>query len=122
MTEKQYTGPRQEWEQDALRAVPNRLVADIVSDARRGISQSASLIPEKQRAAEAERPVSGGVIERGPPPGINYIDRMCDAADRADQIARARVELENRWIESHFEKGPRIERDYNPFAKPEMDE
>ena len=114
--------PRQEWQIDAQRAVGNRLMADVVADFRRPLSNSASMIPEKQRAAGTERPPSGGgTVEVRPPPGVNYIDRMCDAADRQEQIARARIELENQWIESHFTKGPRIERDYNPFSGPQMD-
>ena len=50
-----------------------------------------------------------------PPSGIDYIDQMCDAQDRADRAAAIRQRIENDWIESHFEKGPRIEVEYNPF-------
>jgi hypothetical protein len=89
----------------ANRAVPDRLIRDLVADARKGISQSASMIPDRQRSEDKPRAPSGGTVEIKPPPGIDIIDRMCEAQSRADRAAAIRQRIENDWIESHFEKG-----------------
>jgi hypothetical protein len=96
---------RQEWEIDALRAVDSGLVADVVSDFRRPISRSHSLIPESQREPEIDhRPASGGTIPLATYSHINIIDQICDADARRDYIARLRQEAENRWIEQKLER------------------
>jgi hypothetical protein len=51
------------------------------------------------------------------PPGIETIDRMVAAQDRIDRLAALRQRVETDWIEAHFERGPRIESEYNPFDK-----
>ena len=68
-------------------------MADIIQ-ASRLRSHSASLIPDRQRSEEKPRAVSGGSVPIQPPPGIADIDRLCDAADRADRAAAARVRME----------------------------
>jgi hypothetical protein len=108
---------RAEWQLDAERAVPTSLVRDIVGDAYRGISQSASLIPPRQRAAEEAPIPSGGIAPLAQPPGIAIIDAMCEAADKRDRINAIRQRVENAWIESHFEKGPRVAREYHPLRQ-----
>jgi hypothetical protein len=113
--------PRQEWEIDALRAVPDRLVADIVGDAYRGISKSASMISEKQRSSEPERLASGSTAEVKPPPGIDIIDRMCAEQDRLDRAAAIRQRVEADWIEHLLEKPSRVAKDYNPYSKEWLD-
>jgi len=50
-----------------------------------------------------------------PPSGIDYIDRMCAEQSRADRAAAIRQRMEAEWIDFHFEKGPRIESEYNPL-------
>jgi hypothetical protein len=61
--------------------------------------------------------VSGGTVEIKPPPGIDHIDRLCEAAARNDRLAAIKQRIENDWIEAHFDKGPRIETEYNPFDR-----
>ena len=84
----------------ATQAVGDRLMADIVADARKGISQSASMISDRQRSEEKPRPASGGSMPIQPPPGINIIDRMCDAQDRIDRAAAMRVRVETELAEA----------------------
>ena len=101
----------------ATQAVNDRLMADIVADARRGISQSASMIPPSRAPA---KPKGSGWQDAAPlqqPPGIDHIDRMCEAQSRADHVAALRQRVENEWIESHFNKKPLVQTDYNPFDK-----
>lgn len=73
---------------------------DAIADSRRGISPSASMIPERQRAAEQERPVNGGgFVEVKPPPGVDLIDRMVATQDRQDHLVRVRQAAELAEIE-----------------------
>jgi hypothetical protein len=89
--------------------------------ANRNIPHSASMMPDRQRAAEEPpRAPSGGTVPIASPPGVNYVDALCDAADRRDRIAAIRAAQEAAWIESHFEKPPRIETDYEPFSAENM--
>jgi hypothetical protein len=102
----------------AANAVGNRLVRDLVNDFRRPISQSASPIPPARE--KSVRPKGSGWQDAQPvsqPPGINIIDKMCDEQDRAAKIASIRQRAENAWIESHFDKKPRVQSDYNPFDR-----
>jgi hypothetical protein len=101
----------------AAGAVNDRLMADIVNDFRRPRPQSASMIPDKQRSEDAPHRASGGTAPLRQQPGIDIIDRMCDAQDRADRAAAIRQQVETEWIESHFDKGPRVERSYNPVRR-----
>jgi hypothetical protein len=83
----------------ATQAVGDRLVKDIVADAYRGISQSASMIPPSREPA---KPKGSGWVDPAPvtsPPGISTIDAMCEAQDRADRAAAIRQRIENEWIE-----------------------
>jgi hypothetical protein len=111
--------PRQEWQRDALRAVPDALVRDIVSDAYRGISKSASMIPDKQRAAEEPRAASGGTIPVQQPAGVRWVDAQCDYADRQERIAAIRQRIENEWIEEKLDrsKPSKVRSEYNPIAR-----
>ena len=89
--------------------------------ANRNIPTSASMLPPDQQHAEGPpRAPSGGTVPIGPPPGIEIIDRMCDAQDRKDRLAAIRQATENAWIESHFERGPRIETEHDPFSAENM--
>ena len=72
-----------------LNAAPDSLLRDIVSDARKGISQSTSMIPTTER--EPVRRVRGGWIEPRElqsPPGIALVDRLCEAQDAKDRLKR----------------------------------
>jgi len=80
----------QEWQRDAIRAEPPGFMRDLITF--RG-SQSQSLIPDRQRSNEKPRPASGGTVEITAPPGIKYVDQLCDAADAADRRARVREKL-----------------------------
>jgi hypothetical protein len=74
-------------------AVPDRLMADIVNDHRRGVSPPSSLATTPGAPPPVAR--TSGWSEPaplGPPPGINYIDQMMDhqdAKDRAERIDAA---------------------------------
>jgi hypothetical protein len=114
----------QEWQLDAMRAVPDSLIRDIVGDARRGISTSASMIPDK-RADGTPRAPSGGTTEIKPPPGVNYVDALCDAQDRRDRLAAIRQAAENAEIERRLDRKDHSYQahgvEYNPFSKQMMD-
>ena len=94
---------------------------DIIRASRQR-SQSASLIPDRQRSKERPRVPSGGTIERKPPPGINYIDRMCEAQDRVDRAAATRVRVETALVEAIMNDkiSNKIKSDYNPFSRERM--
>jgi hypothetical protein len=86
----------------AMQAVPDQLVRDIVADAYKGISQSASMIKPERKPPPAK---GSGWVDPAPmkaPTGIEYIDRMCEAQDRADRIAAVRRRIENAWIEDQI--------------------
>jgi len=106
---------------DALRRIQSDIDAtmrDIV--ANRSIPQSASMIPDQQRAEEPPRAVSAEMPITSPP-GIDIIDKMVEAQDRKDRIAVIRQATENAFIESHFEKSPRVQTDYHPLSKETLD-
>jgi hypothetical protein len=113
---------RQEWELDAERAVPTSLIRDIVSDAYRGIPQTTSMIPDRQRAQDRPRAASGGTAPLTPPPGINYIDRMCEAQDRVDRAAAIRVRIETELVEAAMANkiSNRVQSEYNPYSRDRM--
>ena len=84
----------------AMQAVPDQLVRDIVSDAYKGISQSASMLPPAPRGPT--RPRTNGWVDPAPvtaPSGINYVDQLCEAQSRADRITALRQRIKNAWIE-----------------------
>jgi hypothetical protein len=110
---------RQEWELEAERAVPTRLIRDIVADAYRGISQSTSLIPDRQRSEDKPRAVSGGTVPIQPPPGIEIIDRLCQAQDRADRAAAIRVRIETELVEAAMANKVtyKAKTEYNPVQR-----
>jgi hypothetical protein len=72
-------------------AVPDEVIRDIANDARRGLSQSQSLIaPERSKRSEPQRRGTGW-SEPKPltqPPGIALIDAMCEAQDAKDRAKR----------------------------------
>jgi hypothetical protein len=82
-----------------LKAVPDSLMADIVADARRGISQSASMLPD-QRSKPVERG-TGWVEPRPlrPPDGAEpggLIDQMCEAdaqREKLEKVAKINMQL-----------------------------
>jgi hypothetical protein len=103
----------------AANAVGDRLVADLVADAYRGISQSASMIPPSREPA---KPKGNGWVEASPlkSPDTRWVDRQLDAQDKLDRAAALRQRMESDWIESHFDRGPRIETEYDPFDRSNM--
>jgi hypothetical protein len=113
-------------EGSTLRRIQNGIDAtmrDVISDSRHGIPTSASMIPDRARSDEKPRPASGGTTEVKPPLGIDHIDRMCQAQDRVDKLAAMKVKLETDWLE--FELGrsrePRIEHEYDPMSRENLD-
>jgi hypothetical protein len=72
---------------EMARAVPDRLMRDIVRDSWKGVARSTSVIPQQ--------PVQKGTgwvdaPKLKPPPGVELIDRMCAAEDRQWRAERAR--------------------------------
>jgi hypothetical protein len=107
----------------ATQAVGDQLIKDIVADARRGISQSASPIPPARE--KSVRPRGSGWQDAQPvsqPPGVNLIDKMCDAQDRAAKAAAIRQRVENEWIEGLLERrNPhKATTEYDPFSRSRM--
>jgi hypothetical protein len=100
----------------ANRAVSDQLMRDIVNDSRGGVTQRSSLarLPRSEPRAP-----SGGTVEVKPPPGIDYIDRMCEAQSRTERAAAIRQRIENEWIEALMgNKTPhKAATEYNPFDK-----
>jgi hypothetical protein len=119
MTEKQKPEPLPEWARDAVAAEPVGFMREVVNDAYRGISQTASLIPPRQRSEEKPRQVSGGTVEVKPPPGIDLIDRMCIQQDRLDRAAAVRVRVETEAVERAMAEGTsrRARTEYEPLAR-----
>ena len=77
-------------QQAMLNAVPDRLMADIVNDQRRGVSPPSSLATTPGDPPRPARPGTGWAdpAPLGPPPGTRYVDALCDAADAKDRAER----------------------------------
>jgi hypothetical protein len=77
----------QEWERDLVRGVGTDLMRDLVKDFRRGVPQPKSLAQPPDSKSATPTPGSGWVQAPpiGPPPGIAQLDKLCEAADRADR-------------------------------------
>ena len=76
--------------QDLAKAVPDNLVQAIVADNRRGISEPGWLKPSepvepKPKGTGWSRPDALGL-----PPGIKYVDQLCDVQDAIDKGENAR--------------------------------
>jgi hypothetical protein len=112
--------PREEWEQEMVRAISNSLIRDIVADSRRGPAAPSSLASPAQ--SEKPRPPSGGTAEIKSPPGIDTIDRMCAEQDRAAKAAAVRQRIENEWIEGLLERRDpnRVKFEYDPYSRSRM--
>jgi hypothetical protein len=81
-------------------------------------------IREALRATGLGKPraPSSGTTEVKSPPGINYIDQMCEAQDRIDRAAAARVRVETELMEAMMKDKTlrRAKSDYNPFSRERM--
>ena len=69
-------------------ATPDAVVRDIVDDARRGLSQSQSMIASRPEAEPTRRSNKGEPKPLQSPPGIALIDAMCEAQDARDKAER----------------------------------
>ena len=79
------------WQLEAMQAVDDKLMREIVNDQRQGVSQPSSLIAEPKGEP---KPKGTGWVEPRPlesPPGTNYVDALCDAADAADRRQREAI-------------------------------
>jgi hypothetical protein len=85
----------------ANRAVSDQLIRQIVADSRRGPTAPSSLASSVQ---STPRPASGGSVPIQPPPGIKYVDQLCDAADRRDRAVAIQQKIETEWIEQLLER------------------
>jgi len=110
-----------EWMQDAIRAEPRGFMDDVIRTSRLR-SNSASLIPDKQRSEDKPRPVSGGSTELKPVPGIDHMDRIAAGFAHQDKMQAVKVKVETDWLEFQLEqaKESAIETDYSPFDRENM--
>ena len=99
-------------------AEPRGFMQDIVQ-ASRLRSQSASMIPDRQR----EDPPTKGTgwadaVPLKPPPGIEIVDRLCIEQDKRDRAAANRVRIETELAEAMMRNtGPRVETEWDPFDR-----
>jgi hypothetical protein len=93
-----------------LDAVPDKLMRDIVNDHRRGVSPPSSLAstpgapPPPARLSGWSEPAP-----LGPPPGINYVDALCDAQaakERAALIVDAAIDRARRGAIADTHRAP----------------
>ena len=73
-----------------LNATPDAVVRDIVDDARRGLSQSQSMIASRPEAEPTRRSNKGEPKPLQQPPGIALVDRLCKVQDARDRAERRR--------------------------------
>jgi hypothetical protein len=96
--QKQKPAPLPEWQRDAIRAVSNSLLRDIVNDSRRGPSVRSSLASRPGQSSEPERPASGGTVPITAVPGVEWIDRVAEGFAERDRAAAIREKLENELV------------------------
>jgi len=112
--------PLQEWQRDLVANEPKGFMQDIIQASRQR-SQSASLLPDRLRSEDKPRAPSGGTVPIESPPGLQYVDRLCEAAARNDRLAALKVKVETDWLfQLEQTKGPRIESEFNPFDRENM--
>jgi hypothetical protein len=75
-----------------------------IAETMRGILQDGRATEPRSMAApprSSEEPwrTKAAEVPREPPPGINLIDAMCDAADHRDKMAAIRQAIENKAVE-----------------------
>jgi hypothetical protein len=75
----------QEWQLDAMRAVPESLLRDIVADSRAGISASASMLPSRKPSEEPPPAASGGTADLAVP-GLRHVDAIASSFERRDRL------------------------------------
>jgi hypothetical protein len=97
-----------------MEAVPDRLMADIVNDQRRGVAPASSLASTP--GARAPEPRKGtGWVDSAPlksPPGVDILDRMMDVEDAKDrserlQAVRKQAAIDAAWQEKLAEEQAR---------------
>jgi hypothetical protein len=64
----------------------SQTMADAIGDAYRGISQSASMVPDSAREAEAPRAPGAGSVPLGPPPGVEHVDAIAAAFEQRERL------------------------------------
>jgi hypothetical protein len=105
----------------ATQAVGDKLVADIVADARRGIPQSASMIPPSREPA---KPKGTGWVEAAPlkSPDTRWIDAQIDAQDQRDRAAAVRVRVETELAEAMMRDkiSYKAKTEYHPYSRDRM--
>ena len=85
------------WELEMMKAVPDRVVRDIVSDARSwsGGPSSIAATPPSNKTDEDREPQergTGWLAERPirPPEGVEWVDRLVDVQDALDRRERVK--------------------------------
>jgi hypothetical protein len=113
----------QEWQLDAMRGAPASVMRDVVADSRRGISQSASMIPDRLRPSEPPRAPNSSETPIAPPPGVDHCDRIAEAFARQDLTVTMQQKLEIEWIEKLLDRrngGHRAKTEYDPYSRQRM--
>jgi hypothetical protein len=110
------------WELEAERAAPTNLIRDLVADSRRGISQSASMIPDRLRSSEPPRARSSSETPIAPPLGVDHCDRIAEAFARRDLAVTMQQKLEIEWIEKLLERknANKTTYEYDPYSRARM--
>jgi hypothetical protein len=78
------------WERDLAKAVPDRLVRDIVADNRSPRGPSSIAASNKTEDREPQERGTGWMKETPirPPEGVEWIDRLCEQQDALDRRER----------------------------------
>jgi hypothetical protein len=91
-----------------LEATPDRLMADIVNDQRRGVTPPSSMAAAPNARAEPRK--GTGWVDSAPlkpPPGVDILDRMMDAQDakdRSELVARMQAAQRQAAIDVAWEQ------------------
>jgi hypothetical protein len=120
--QKQKPAPLQEWQQDAIRTVPDSLVRDLVSDFRRGPPVRSSLASRPGSPQEPARPAGGGTVPITAVPGVSHMDAIAESFARRDRAVRVQQEMELAEVERRLErKNPhKAATEYNPYSRERM--
>jgi hypothetical protein len=90
--------------------------------ANRHIPQTTSMMPDKRASEEARPPDGGGTASVTQPPGLRWVDQLCDDADRRDRAEATRVRVNTELAEAVFNsKGAQgVRSSYEPFSRERM--
>jgi hypothetical protein len=117
--QKQKPAPLEEWQEAAIRAVPDSLVRAIADDFRRGPAAPSSLAGPTQ--SEKPRPPSGGTAKLTVP-YVNHVDAIGESFARRDRAIAHQQAMELAWTEKLLgRRNPnKVATEYNPYSRERM--